>query len=234
MNKQRDAQQKDFFDSTENQYDVNLIYNPPQHTILETEALFAALPKQDKRMTVIDFGAGSGRITIPLLQKGYNVTAVDLSDQSLHQIASIAKKLKLSHLKTSQTLPLKQKVQAILGADILHHVILDDVLPDLYKALDKNGIVSFSEPCAWNLTWHIYLRIASDWEVEKRMMYCSYFNLKKTFERHGFKNVQLRGLGILPRPFFNWSQALNKLHDASGDLPGVKLFAYRYIITARK
>lgn len=234
MNTQRDTQQKNFFDSTENQYDIKLIYHPPQHTLLETEALLAPLPKPDKNTSVLDFGAGSGRITIPLLQKGYTVTAVDLSNQSLTKIAAIAKDLKFSKLKTSQTLPAKQKVQAIVGADILHHVVLDDVLPDLYKVLDKNGVVSFSEPCAWNPTWHIYLRLASDWEVEKRMIYCSYFNLKKTFQRHGFRDVQLRGLGILPRPFFNWSPIINKLHDESGNLPGFKLFAYRYIISARK
>lgn len=234
MSNKRDRQQKDFFDVTKNQYDINLIYNPPSHTILETEALLAPLHHPGKDITVIDFGAGSGRITIPLLQKGYFVDAVDLSNQSLNNIAAIAKKLKLSKLKTSQSFPPQQKVQAIVGADILHHVVLDDVLPQMYKALEKGGVVSFSEPCAWNPTWHVYLRIASDWEVEKRMIYCSYFNLKKTFESYGFKDVQLRGLGILPRPFFNWSPFINKLHDASGNLPVVKLFAYRYIITARK
>lgn len=231
---QRNKQQQDFFDETKNQYDVTLIHNPPYHTVLETEALLKGLPKPDKKKIVVDFGAGSGRITIPLLQKGYTVTSVDLSDKSLRQVEDIAKKMKLSKLQTSTTIPRNAPIQAIVGADILHHVILDDILPVMYKALEKDGVVSFSEPCAWNPTWHVYLRIASEWEVEKRMIYCSYFNLKRTFERHGFKDVRLEGLGVLPRPFFNWSPAVNRLHDASGNLPLIKLFAYRYIITAKK
>jgi hypothetical protein len=45
------------------------------------------------------------------------------------------------------------------------------------------------------------------------------------------------GLGLLPRPFFNWSKALSALNDALlnealGSLPLIKLFAYRYIIEA--
>jgi hypothetical protein len=40
------------------------------------------------------------------------------------------------------------------------------------------------------------------------------------------------GLGRRPRPFFNWSKALSALNDALGNLPLIKLFAYRYIIEA--
>jgi len=234
MNRKQLEKQKEYFDVTANQYDTKLIYHPPYHTKLETDALLKPLEKLSKKDLIVDYGAGSGRITIPLLQKKLSVLAVDISEQSLVKITGIAKKLSLSTLQTSYILPKNRKVQAIVGADILHHLDLDEKLPEMYEALDKDGIVVFSEPCAWNPAWHIYLRIAADWEVEKRMVYCSYFNLKKTFERHGFRDVKIRGLGILPRPFFNWSPKISEMHDALGNVPPFNLFAYRYIIEAKK
>ncbi len=234
MNNQRNTQQQKFFNATDNQYAQTLILNPPYHTLLETNALLKQLTNINKKTMVIDFGAGSGRITIPLLQKGFSVMAVDISNNSLTKIKTLAKKLSLSSLQTSNALPKKKKAHAIVGADILHHIDLDEQLPAMYDSLEKGGIAAFSEPCAWNPTWHVYLRIASDWEVEKRMIYCSYFNLKKTFTRHGFRNVKISGLGVLPRPFFNWSQRISRLHDTVGNMPLLNLFAYRYIISATK
>jgi hypothetical protein len=61
---------------------------------------------------------------------------------------------------------------------------------------------------------------------------CTYFNLRRKFEAHGFRDVRVSGLGRLPRPFVNWSKRLSRLNDALGDLPLVKLFAYRYIVEA--
>lgn len=233
-NNRHNNRQQRFFDFTKNQYDEKLILHPPLHTYLEIEALLKTLPKAEVKKLIIDFGAGSGRVTIPLLQRKYSVTAVDISNNSLKKIDFITKKLRLSQLITSNTIPKNKKIQAVVGADILHHIVLGDILPAMYKALEKGGVVSFSEPCAWNPAWHIYLRIASDWEVEKRMIYCNYFNLKQTFEKHGFKNVKIQGLGILPRPFFNWSYSLERINDFLGNLPLLKFFAYRYIITAQK
>lgn len=231
---QHNKQQQAFFDFTKNQYDEKLILHPPLHTHLEIEALLKTLPKAETKKIIIDFGAGSGRVTIPLLQRRYTVTAVDLSNNSLKKIDSITKKLRLSQLTTSNTIPKNKTIQAVVGADVLHHIVLDNILPTIYKSLEKGGVVSFSEPCAWNPAWYIYLQIASDWQVEKRMIYCNYFNLIRTFKKHGFKNVKIQGLGILPRPFFNWSYNLERINDYLGNLPLLKFFAYRYIITAQK
>lgn len=234
MNNVDPKQQKQFFDVIKNQYAQDLITSPPYHTELEIHALLKDVKKLSKQEIIVDYGAGSGRITVPLLQNNQKVLAVDISDKSLEKIKAMTKKLGLKGLQTSYVLPNKNTAAAIVGADILHHVDLDEELPKLYASLKKGGIISFSEPCAWNLSWHIYLRIASDWEVEKRMLYCSYFNLKNSFQRHGFRNVEIEGLGALPRPFFNWSKPLSRFNDALGNAPLLNLFSYRYIIRATK
>ena len=64
------------------------------------------------------------------------------------------------------------------------------------------------------------------------MRRCTYLNLRRKLAAHGFGEASVSGLGLLPRPFFNWSKALSALNDALGNLPLIKLFAYRYIIEA--
>jgi len=226
--------QSTFFDRKEHQYSTDLILNPPLHTTLEINAIINKIVGLNSMDYVVDFGAGSGRITIPLLKNNFYVYAIDVSKRSLENLRKTAKKLLLHSLETATSLPRNRKFKALVGADILHHIELNKYLPKIFNSLEKGGKVIFSEPCAFNLAWYIYLPIASNWKLERGLINCTYSNLKNTFEKHGFKNVTISGLGLLPRPFFNWSKKLCKLNDWLGNLPILKLFSYRYIIEATK
>lgn len=226
--------QSTFFDRKEHQYSADLIFNPPLHTILEVNVIINKIVGLNSMDSVVDFGAGSGRITISLLKKNFSVYAIDVSKQSLINLKETARKLSLHSLETAASLPRNRKFKTLVGADILHHIELNKYLPKIFNSLEIGGKVIFSEPCAFNLAWYIYLPIASDWRMEKSILNCTYFNLKNTFKKHGFKNVEIIGLGLFPRPFLNWSEKLCKFNDWLGNLPILKLFAYRYIIEAAK
>jgi 2-polyprenyl-3-methyl-5-hydroxy-6-metoxy-1,4-benzoquinol methylase len=226
--------QQQFFDKSKHQYAPHFIVKPPLHTTLEIEAITSALKRIPKNAEIMDFGAGSGRITIPLLLKKFSVLAIDVSNTSLKNLQHVADELKLPKPGIARVIPKDKTFSAITGADILHHVDLDTYLPLFYKSLKKGGIAVFSEPCAFNLAWYAYLPFASSWEVEKGMTQCTYFNLQKKFKKHGFTYIKIRGFGLFPTPLFAWSRKLCRINDALGDLPFCKLFAYRYIIEARK
>ena len=87
--------QRYFFNKSENTYSKDLILNPPIHTQLEIDEIIKRIDS-DKFMEIVDFGAGSGRLSIPLLKKGFKVWAVDISANSLSAFSEIAKNLKLS------------------------------------------------------------------------------------------------------------------------------------------
>src|SRR3990172_2225021 len=193
--------QRTFLDVEKNRYERNLIVNPPLHTALELDAVIERLGKVAPKGPVIDFGAGSGRLTIPLLQRGYSVLAVDVSSSSLANLEALAESLSLPSLRTSSTLPQHQKHKAIVGCDILHHIDLDEYLPVFHDLLEPEGRVIFSEPGAFNPTWYIYLPLFYDWKVEKGVTACTLPNLKKKLHKYGFRNVNITGLGLLPRPF---------------------------------
>lgn len=227
--------QKRFFDKNKNQYKQELIVNPPLHTKLEIEEILKRLPKNE----VVDFGCGVGRLTIPLPQRGYVVWAIDISNQSLLELKKLASNLfkdskTKAKLKVSTTLPTNRKFRSVAGADVLHHIDLDQQLPILRKALTRNGGIIFSEPGGLNLSWYIYLPLFHNWNIEKGVTSCTYPNLIKKLKKHGFRKIKITGLGLLPRPLLNFSKTLCNLNDKLGDLPFFRYFAYRYIIEAMK
>jgi 2-polyprenyl-3-methyl-5-hydroxy-6-metoxy-1,4-benzoquinol methylase len=227
-----DVRQEDFFDIEEHQYAQALVERPPLHTAREIDAIISRLRWHHGVASVVDFGAGSGRLTIPLLRQRYSVLAVDVSDGSLDNLRRLARRLHLPSPPTARRLPQDRRYDAVVGTDILHHVDLDVYLPAIHDALHAGGRVVFSEPGGFNPTWYVYLPLTAPWHIERGVRKCTYRNLKRQLERHGFSEISISGLGLLPRPFFNWSARLSTLNDALGDLPFLKLFAYRYIIAA--
>lgn len=230
---QRLKKQQVFFDDWCHQYNQQRIIRPPLHTRLEIEEILKRI-KSRQQGYVLDFGAGSGRLTIPLLQAGYKVHAVDISEVSLKNLKSLADKLQLSALRTSLSLPPDRQFTCLVGADILHHVNLDEVIPQLWQMLKPGGKVIFSEPCAFNIAWYLYLPFFSDWLIEKGILQCRYFHLIKKFKQYGFRTVTIQGFGFLPTPLFNWSKTLSILNNKLGNVSLLKFFAYRFMIEATK
>jgi SAM-dependent methyltransferase len=224
--------QEDFFDIEEHQYAQALVQRPPRHTAREIDAIISRLRRHGDVASVVDFGAGSGRLTIPLLRRRYSVLAVDVSDRSLDNLRRLAQRLRLPPPPTARHLPRHHRYDAVVGTDILHHVDLDVYLPAIHDTLRAGGRIIFSEPGGCNPTWYIYLPLTAPWHIEKGVRRCTYLNLRRKLAAHGFGEASVSGLGLLPRPFFNWSKALSALNDALGNLPLIKLFAYRYIIEA--
>jgi 2-polyprenyl-3-methyl-5-hydroxy-6-metoxy-1,4-benzoquinol methylase len=224
--------QEDFFNIEQHQYAQALVASPPLHTSNEINSIIERLRQHPGIESIVDFGAGSGRLTIPLLRQRYSVLAVDVSDRSLDNLRSLAAQLSLPSPRTTHHLPPHTKFDAVVGTDVLHHVDLDSQLPALHDALREGGRLVFSEPGGFNPTWYVYLPLTAPWQIERGVRKCTYRNLKRKLELHGFSDVSISGLGLLPRPFFNWSARLSTLNDALGNLPLVRLFAYRYIIEA--
>jgi 2-polyprenyl-3-methyl-5-hydroxy-6-metoxy-1,4-benzoquinol methylase len=227
-------EQRQHFERARNQYPPSSIEHPPLHTEIEQQRILDAVAPIPAGAAVLDFGAGTGRLTIPLARLGYRVTAVDISETSLAELAALTARLGLPDVTVSTTLPAGQAFSAIVGADILHHVDLDDCLPELYKALEPGGRLVFTEPGGMNPVWYVYLSLAYDFRVERRIVHSNLRTLPKAFVRHGFRDVRITGIGLLPRPVFGRSRALCEWHDRAGNVPIARWFAYRYLIEARK
>lgn len=221
------------FNSDNNQYLSDKIFNPPPHVQDELNTIILLIKKNSQKRKIVDFGSGNGRLTIPLLKNGFTVTSVDISNKSLLNLQYNAVKInKQKQLKTRLALPENSNV--ICGTDILHHVKLKNYFPLFYKSLSKDGLLIFSEPNIINIGWIFFITIFLDWNIEKGIVQINYFNLVKQLRLVGFKNIKIIGLFLFPPMLFNKINFLRKINLFLGDLPILKLFAFRYIITASK
>ncbi|MEK7522028.1 MAG: methyltransferase, partial [Patescibacteria group bacterium] len=73
-------------------YSEEKILNPPLHVRNEIDLILKHLTK-DKKKKIADFGSGGGRLTIPLLQSGYKVAAIDIDKKSQKQLLKTAIKI---------------------------------------------------------------------------------------------------------------------------------------------
>lgn len=247
--------QAKFFDVHDHQYQEDALRKPPVHTQYELNRFQKILkkalssvqskPSSKAKKRIIDFGSGTGRISIPLLREGFQVIALDISKESLSNLEKLAKSLKLekklstvSSFSDSKT---PQSADAIVGTDILHHVNLEEYIQTFPKHLRKRGVILFSEPNAYNPAWYLYfplhalfngMSVIEYIKVESGFLQCRPPHVKKLLKQSGFKTVKLYGHGILPPPVLSWSPKLSKLNYYLSDLPILRLFAYRILIFA--
>jgi SAM-dependent methyltransferase len=224
--------QREYFDATRNQYDPRLITNPPKHVATEISLVIEYLDGLSKDDWIVDFGAGTGRLTYPLLAAGYHVVAVDVSQVSLAKIAEVTRDLPGRVLRTHDSLPPRERFVALTGADILHHVDLATQIPRFAEALDDGGRLAFSEPNGLNPFWYVFIALSLDWKVERHIFHCHGPGISRHLKDSGFKDVRIHGLGVLPTALFNWSRLLDRANRWLGQLPLLRLFAYRIIVTA--
>lgn len=225
--------QTDHFKINAHRYDEKLLLYPPLHVADETKRIISLL-KEKKVKTVVDFGCGNGRLSIPLLQAGLHVTAVDISEESLKRLAAMAKKLHCdSYLTVSSRIPPGQ-FDAVVGTDILHHISIGKELKGMNTVLRKGGMIVFSEPNFLNLSWILFITLFLDWRVEKGIIHCTYFSLRSVLKRNGLEGIRFDGFALIPPPFVNRISLLRRLNYYLAKLPVLRIFAYRIIVSASK
>jgi len=228
--------QQRFFDQKNHRFNDAKLLTPPYAQLLELIALEQSL-KLKPASTIIDFGAGNGRVSLYFLKKGHNVIAIDISKRSLRELETIYSEHKTSSwgtLTTRTSLP-AILADAIVGADILHHVSIQEVLPKLTKVLRRDGTLSFSEPNAWHLLWYIHYWLSRiPWDIEKNILQCTYFNLFTLFQNAQFSHVSIIGHGLLPTTPLSAFHTVSNLNVVMGNLPLLRFIAFRYIIRGVK
>lgn len=201
--------QRTYFDVATHRYPTGDAVNPPVRQQQELAHLQSCLGKLSGKH-IIDFGAGSGRVTFWFLKRGYDVTAVDISPKSLEDLARIYKRIRTPSwgtLSTTTHFPTSALADAVVGADILHHVDIPAYLPQFVRALKPGGRLAFSEPNGRMPLWYIFLLLNRlPWSIERGIVNTTSGNLRATWRNAGLRNIAICGHG---------------------------LFAYRLIITAQ-
>lgn len=218
------AEQKKHFDQKSYQYSESEIMVRPYFIELECKHIESFLPK--RKIKIVDFGCGSGRIAMYFLEKGHDVLAVDISQESIKVLVRLYKTKKRQgwgRLTTSTEI-VGNNFDAIVGADVLHHVVIEKEVKNLKKFLKKDGVMVFSEPNALNPLWYVHYFLKKiSWSIERGILACTSWNLKKTF-------TKVVGHGLLPTRLIanKYLSKFNALY--LGNFPILKTFCFRFIV----
>ena len=228
--------QKQHFNLKKNRYSAQKLFSPPLAQQLEIRHMETILRRYQAK-NIMDFGSGSGRMTFPYLAKGYNVHAVDSSEESLSDLLSLYDKNKDSswgRLTVSTSIPSDKKFDAVIGSDILHHVNITLYLPLIQKSLKQRGVIVFSEPNAWHLPWYFFIFFSLSWEIEKGILQCTRNNFYKELKKAGFRDIHIDGHGLIPTKLLDPIPSLSRLNALQfGNIPIIRYFAFRLLIYAK-
>ena len=132
------------FDRAVGYYDATRGFDP-EREVKVVEALAAALGQLDGR--VLEIGIGSGRIAIPLQQRGYNYYGVDLSMPMMHKLRENAAARSQHSFPLAQGdithLPFKEGAFAAIIAVHVFHLVprWHEALAECRRVLGAGGLI---------------------------------------------------------------------------------------------
>jgi ubiquinone/menaquinone biosynthesis C-methylase UbiE len=155
--------------------------------------LIDQIPKDKK---ILEIGCGLGLFSSAFAERGYSVTAIDISPYFIKENRERYKNLNINFLEADAH-DLKfdnNSFDYVIGCSILHHLDLKNSLAEIYRVLRPNGKVYFSEPNMLNP--QIFLqknvpflkKISGDSPDETAY---TKWHVSKTLSENKFTNIQI-------------------------------------------
>jgi len=100
--------------------------------------------KKKDEIKVLDIGAGRGRLSKPMLAKGFNVHCLDFSEEMIEELSKTFDKNKLTQQSIFDEIKFKNNFDLITSLRFFDHFAKDDqikILKNLEKKLNKEGLI---------------------------------------------------------------------------------------------
>lgn len=191
---------------------------------------------------LIELGSGYGRFVLQLLKRGYKVTAVDISEESLDILKDQAKRngidKNLSILRDDfSKAKIKNKFDGAYCISTFHLLSGTEkkrveILSNLLKSVKKNGEIVLIEPNPLNIFYYPFYLFSDQvsWEIEKTFLGSSEKNLRKILKGMGLKNIEVSYMGFFPNRFVNNWFFIYYINSAINKIPLLSKFsAFVYI-----
>lgn len=164
---QRIQSEKDWHDSEDVQRNKNqLISNVyASDLFVEAEAYFLNGAGPVQGFQILDFGCGTSHTSYQLQAKQAKVTGIDLSVARIMEGKGWYSQLHKQNdpnfaIAAGEYLPFGgETFDAVFGKQILHHVILENAMPEIVRVLKKGGRAVFLEPLRHNPILEGYRRL---------------------------------------------------------------------------
>jgi SAM-dependent methyltransferase len=238
MNTSHYDYQSKYFDNVANQV-FNHINDSSSKKELERFLKFLNL-SDCSNLRILEVGAGTGRYTIHLLDKGAYITATEISKESLNNIEQQAIKInkhdRLSLVHDSLETPImRESFDLVFCVNLLHHVEdMDNVFKNMCEAAKKDAIIAIIEPNPLNLLFYIDFFRKKNWSVEKGILKCTKNNLFNLFKKNKLEDIKLERYIIIPNFILNKFPFLKIIDQIMLQVPIIKEFYMFHMIYAKK
>lgn len=213
------AQQRAFYNSRDHK---RMWFVDGSYFVNNALAHFLSFAQLDRTATILEIGCGAGRYTIPLVQLGYSVTAIDISERMLSKLREDADQLGLEqerlrlHCGDVDDLSALDGNQfdAIIGFNVLHHLSdLPACVENLSPHLSVSGLMAFLEPNAANPLHAVDTILDRGWKAEGNKSKSTPKNVEPVLARGRFRDIQYRRFGFFPPFIIDRVPALLRLEE---------------------
>ncbi|MDD5476694.1 MAG: class I SAM-dependent methyltransferase [Candidatus Omnitrophica bacterium] len=182
------------------------IYSPYKIKVLEQLNDFITFAELTPDKKILEIGSGFGHNTIPLLQKGFNITCIDCNNKSVELFKQNLKKFSSPNpaniiISDIFSFDPKTKYDAIIGFGILHHIAdsrekleqLEILFLKLKSMLNTNGTVAFIEP-KYTFLYRLYVMasFSMNWDSERGALFMKKEILENMLKKCSFTDVCYR------------------------------------------
>ena len=215
------------WDSLSNQYEADMLVRTIN------------LPKGAR---LLELGCGTGRCALPLLRKGYAVTGVDISGNSLKVLKERAATQCLStHLdivESDLSKPLEHShFDAAYCVSTLHLLSENEagilqIFKNMVSCVKEGGIITIVQPNPLNPLFYLFYLFSkqADWHIEKNIWRFNLKRLQRLLKKTGLVDVTYKYYGFLPTRWINKAPFIYKINSLLNKLPGIQhLSAFIFI-----
>ncbi len=196
--------------------------------------------------SVIELGCGYGRFVLQLLARGYTVTGVDISKESLDVLKESAEKNKLDDrltlVENDFSKPIfKNKFEAAYCISTFHLLAGEEedriaIFSNLIKSVKPGGVVLVIEPNPLNPLYYPFYLFSDQvsWELEKTFLKSNEVNLRRIYKQLKLKNITVSYFGFLPNRFMNYIPVVSYLNNFMNNIPFLNKFSSFIYIRGEK
>ena len=185
--------------------------------------------KKHKSKKILEAGCGTGRILIPLTNKGYNIDGFDLSKGMLTELNKKDKRIK-TKIGDIEKIPYKDNsYDLVYSITVLMHMTkINKAIEELLRVTKKGGYVIFDLPNKESIWTKLSIILNSK---KKRSLLYSRKDIKKILKG---KDFQITGIFSYARTFYKIPAIKHIINLLDNYIPLPTSFRTMYIIIIKK
>jgi SAM-dependent methyltransferase len=174
-------------------YDFSLVESPPGRVMREIDAALEFWRLPPPPGPILELGCGTGRLTKPLLQRGYVVNAVEPDSRTSIALTALQRSFpgQLRYAPDLGALASAGDHAAVVGVDVLHHTRPLELLALARPCVRGAGVFAFDEPDGAHPGWWVFVTLTGRLPNELGLAHTTRRRLERSFQEAGLSSLRM-------------------------------------------